>query len=850
MAKATVIALVLLMASVALTTVPVQAQIIRAAEQPVSGPLPAGVTPAVTIHTTASINIRPNPVGVGQPFLVNIWTTPAPAVNRMQYGYTVTITRPDGTKDTLKMDSQPHDGASWFEYVADQLGTWKLQFSFAGTYHPAGRYFDGYIVTANSTVIDPEQSFRQPNTYDSVYYEPSSTPEQTLTVQQELVSSWPPSPLPTDYWTRPVTAGFREWSAIMGDYPWTGHGGGANWPANTNTYASNYEFVPYSQAPNTAHVVWKRIGTLTGLIGAGFGQQSIGGSPGGVQTLPTPGSPTIVYAGRCYQTIAKPFNGVTQSVWECYDLRTGEVYWDLANITRVPTFIEYEGGTPVVLGGAAAQAMVTVSLGYIGGGVMTKYNPFTGAVNYNISIAPLTSGEYYVNDYALSVQNLGSSVPLAQRYRLINWTTKTNVARGISPTFAQRIESNITWPWSSLPSIVDYEAGVAVQVSSITISGAYAGISLSGASLKTGAWLWNATTTEPIYSGSCVVADHGKVAVLTGFGHWLAYDLYSGKLAWTGELMDYPWGSSGFGAYAAQSAYGLFFWEAYDGVYAYDWDTGKIAWHFHALAPYPYESYYQDGNDTVYPFDQDAIVADGKLYTYNIEHSAISPITRGWQVYCLNATTGERIWNVTTPGPAGPISDGYMAVGSVYDGYMYVFGKGKSKTTVEAPLTAITQGQSVVLTGTVLDQSPAQPDAACVSKESMTTYMEYLHIQKPIPSGVTVTGIPVSLDAVDPNGNTEHIATVTSDISGVFSCLWKPALVGKYTVTATFMGDDSYGSSFAETAVGVVEAPASPTPEQPPAPADYTMTIIVTGIAIIIAVAIAVAIAVMLLRKR
>ena len=73
------IVLVLLMASVTLMAnvpvQPVQAQL--AAEQQVTGPLPAGVTANYTRSTTAQLSFRPNPVGVGQIFLVNIWTTPA-----------------------------------------------------------------------------------------------------------------------------------------------------------------------------------------------------------------------------------------------------------------------------------------------------------------------------------------------------------------------------------------------------------------------------------------------------------------------------------------------------------------------------------------------------------------------------------------------------------------------------------------------------------------------------------------------------------------------------------------------------------------------------------------------------
>ena len=167
--------------------------------------------------------------------------------------------------------------------------------------------------------------------------------------------------------------------------------------------------------------------------------------------------------------------------------------------------------------------------------------------------------------------------------------------------------------------------------------------------------------------------------------------------------------------------------------------------------------------------------------------------------------------------------------------------------------TAVTLGDSVVITGTVLDQSPAQPGTACVSKESMTTQMEYLHMQQPIAGlwgNATITGVPVSIDAIDPNGNSVHIATVTSDgYSGTFSYTWTPTIAGDYTITATFMGDDSYGSSFATTYASLVEAPASSPPTATPITFDAinNTTFTIGVIAIIIAVAVA---TVLILRKR
>ncbi len=180
---------------------------------------------------------------------------------------------------------------------------------------------------------------------------------------------------------------------------------------------------------------------------------------------------------------------------------------------------------------------------------------------------------------------------------------------------------------------------------------------------------------------------------------------------------------------------------------------------------------------------------------------------------------------------------------------MYVFGKGQSETTLSAPQTAATAGQGIILTGTVLDQSPAQPGTACVSTSSMATWMQYLHMQQPLTGlwgNETITGVPVSLDAVDPNGNFVHIATVTTDgTTGTYGYTWTPTNAGDYKVMATFTGDDSYGSSWATNYASVSAPTATPAPTATATIASNLatttdlMTYMVVGIiAIIIAIAI------------
>ena len=125
------------------------------------------------------------------------------------------------------------------------------------------------------------------------------------------------------------------------------------------------------------------------------------------------------------------------------------------------------------------------------------------------------------------------------------------------------------------------------------------------------------------------------------------------------------------------------------------------------LSETPYNGYYS--------FHAATIVADGKLYTYSSEHTPSQPITRGWNFFCINATTGEEVWHFAGSGIdsrrfRGCAADGYLTVASSYDGMMYVFGKGLTSTTVTASPKVTGLGASVLIEGKILDQSVAQPN--------------------------------------------------------------------------------------------------------------------------------------------
>ena len=212
------------------------------------------------------------------------------------------------------------------------------------------------------------------------------------------------------------------------------------------------------------------------------------------------------------------------------------------------------------------------------------------------------------------------------------------------------------------------------------------------------------------------------------------------------------------------------------------------------------------------------------------------------------------MWKITGPMQPGAIADGYLTAADGYDGYMYVFGKGKSATKVTAPDVVMPLGNGVVIKGTVMDMSPGQPNTPCVSKDSMSTQMEYLHMQHPIDGynhDITMTGVPVTLTAIGEDGTYINIGTVTtSAYYGTFEKAWTPPAEGTYQIVASFAGDDSYGSSSAATAISVDPAAEPITIPEQPTPIDYTMTIVGAAIGIVIAVVITVAVAVMLLKKR
>jgi outer membrane protein assembly factor BamB len=742
---------------------------------------------AADIQTLAYISADPTTIGKNQTLVVQLWMTPS-IPSGPQFHYIVTFTRPDGTKDEVKIDSEPWGtAAAWFEYVPNQVGTWQYQFTFPGQNFPQQNLT---VYTGGSNQI-----------WAGGNYKPSQSPVLTFNVTEEMVPGYHEVALPTGYWERPIREENKEWGPIAGDWVQGGYDAGSS------------RFNPYSQAPGSPHILWNKQVEIGGIIGGSYGSLTYGG--GSTTVI---GRTNIIFYGH---TFYRDADGATH----CINIKTGEELWvnpTMQSLTGV--IFQQKRLQPLEF----QPFLVSIGTSYI------KYNPWTGTETYrlNNTLSGTLDG---------STQN-----PLVYSRsggRLICWnTTEAPLAPGTvfgfnatATTFKQLIKYNVTDP------------GFAISY----ISGRYGGTiandpSQSGCvDLETGTRLWNRTLpAEERETGAICAGDEKLFA--SGDGMKVrAYSMATGEKLWEAEA-DYPWGT--FWSYSGMSyAYGNVYASNYDGIYCFDGQTGAREWVYKTpssgfLSPYPGWAMWGG-----------AVIADGKVYQSTGEHSPSNPVPVGNRLYCMDAFTGQQIWNISdlsgaSTGDPKTIADGVLLHCDEYDLQMYAMGVGKSAITVSAPLTAPTLGQSIMITGSVTDQSPAQPGTPCVSANSMGAWMEYLHMQKPMPTNIE--GVKVSLDATDPNGNSIHIGDVTSDgLTGMYQKLWQPENPGEYTIYATFAGDASYGSSVASAPLGVVQAPATPapTPSQVNDSMDNSLVVVGTGIAVIIAVAVA---TLLILRKK
>jgi outer membrane protein assembly factor BamB len=350
-----------------------------------------------------------------------------------------------------------------------------------------------------------------------------------------------------------------------------------------------------------------------------------------------------------------------------------------------------------------------------------------------------------------------------------------------------------------------------------------------GYSTKNGRLIWNQTYTNLMQLGgfhAVRITDNVWYILDPGTMKTVAFDLYTGERLWTSQAKTNPWDIYNMGY---SGAYGKIYSIGMSGmIYTYDLKTGKTLWTWGPVNS-GLETFY--GNYSLYG---GFVIADNKIIVCDGEHGHGAYEWRGAKMHAVDATSGKTLWNILGWWQQPNIADGYIIAPNGYDGNIYCFGKGQTAITVSAPMTAVTNGSSVLIQGTVTDQSPGAVGTPCVSDQSMEGWMEYLYEQQPMPTNAT--GVPVLLQAMYPDGSVHDIATVTSDIMGHYEYMWTPPTTGTYKILATFAGSNSYFASSAETGLGVAAAPAPAYITTAAVAPDYTPMFAGIIVAVVIAI--------------
>jgi hypothetical protein len=752
------------------------------------------VKAATTMPTYSFVTALPNPVGVGQHALITAFLDRYPPAGPnyvppyyVLWDFTVTITDPSGNVQTQKLKSDAI-GAQHMDLVPDKVGTWTIKMHFEG------------VTVSNITTT----------------YLPSDSKAFSLIVQQEPSQSLPITPLPTGYWQRPIESENREWASIAGNWlniPMQIKGSGIEW--NTGGMRIN----PWSKAPDSPHIVWTKPMAIGGLVG---GPNDVGYYTG--DSYERKVYDKIIMNGVLYQNIplANTPTGTTTgsdsgSGFMAVDLRTGKELYRTQNGTiNFGDLIRYD---------SLNQHGV---IPFLWNTRLQVFDPFTGKWLYDF--ANVTSGSRVMDKngnlltYTLNYPQ--RTLILWNATKALLWevpsTGSTIPGQGWRPVLGRTYNWNSGIEWNvtiqSLaangvtggnPSIVTFGLDDDVIIARFqgatneTYPTGY--IVYIGYSMIDGHQMWVQTYTDPnqIETGQITTTGGffaGGPGVFMAFKqettNFHVYDDKTGKFLYATDPYTSAWGMyhMTMSENPGQVAYGKLYTISYDGkLHAYDFATGHLLWE--ALG-------FSSGTETPYgswPTVMMAI-ADGKVYVTNGEHSPNQPMYKGYELYCVDANTGELLWKVANYAQSPIIADGYLVTVNGYDMQEYCFGKGISAVTVSASPKVAASGTSVLIEGTVTDQSPGQtclgiPAAGtpAISDDSMGAWMEYLYMSKPQPTNAT--GVSVLLQAMKSDGNVIDIGRTTSDIMGHYEFAWNPDTADTYKILATFEGSKSYYSS-------------------------------------------------------
>ncbi len=808
--------------------------------------------------TYAISDAIPSTVGLGEEVLLKCGITEA--LQSQAYGWIgimITVTAPDGTTQELGPFTTDSTGSTYTLFTPNQAGRYNLTTHFPEQPMPVDTFaLERMATVAKGTIMLASE--------ESSYF----------TVTEEPSPQYPSHALPTEYWSRPIDPQLREWAVISG-----------NW-----LYRPDNSYVDFNNdAPETAHVLWANPLTTGGLAGGLFGDIPAASETGDAYEGKFPGS--VILNGILYYQRVDTRREQAQAIM-AVDLHTGEE-WMFKNNTAL-TF-----GQVFYFNSYNFDGVFTY-IWSVSGSTYTAYDPFTGNQQMQITNVPSgtrvfgPSGEFliYQINYQAGWVALWNSTDCGLQNAKIgtpDYGSWGNTAHGnADPTANDGLGPYLNgtnprcYSWN-----VTIPSGLSATGTKIYVEDRIVGLFVNQTKVRVWALdiegLRNAASTSKIFdewwNAPSEWLNGTNTLAYTGASNWVTdktygdgviavwdkelrthygFSVVNGKYLWaTGSeiyLDSYGWGSMEHTWYFA---YGKLFSVGVGGIlYAYDLSNGKTAWTYNLTDAYGEPV---TGNNWWGWID---LITDGKVYIGTLEHSAENPLPRGAPYVAVNASNGAEIWRVngmfreTRWGGNGVIGDSIIATMDTYDQRVYAIGKGPSAMTVDTPNHGVDVGSSLTIRGTVLDNSPGLQTTemkmrfpngvAAVSDASMSSWM--LHVWKQFEQPTNTTGVPVSINVIDANGNYRTIGTTTTDADGYYSFTWKPDIAGQYEVYAIFEGSGGYYGSHARSTFSVddVAQPSTTTAPQVSLP-PFEMYILAMGVAIIVAVAIA---TLLLLRKR
>ena len=822
---------------------------------------PVNAQVAPTQKTYAIADAIPNPTGAGQATLLKFGVSQALGSADLKWtGITITITKPDGTSETLGPFTTDSTGSSFTQYTPTEVGNYTITTNFPNnTVAPPG-----FMDFERGTYIAPGTVML------------ASTATMTLEVTDQPLQDYPGHALPTEYWSRPIDPQLREWYSISG-----------NWVTIPENAIALYN----DDAPTTAHTLWVKDLTTGGLTGGLWGDGQIPASSESGDAYEGKWSNSVILNGVLYYNVAPP-SGTYSSALDvtgikAVDLHTGEELW-----FKNDTSLSF--GQILYWNSYNVDGVYTYLVSDKGDGTWNFWDPFNGEWSFTFTNVPSgiatvrgPSGEILI--YQIDFQNhwmalwnstlCGLQTTTENSPDLGSWASNVH-QKTLDATNPKCYSWNVTIP-AGITAGTSFFAPFAkvynqdrimsiffnqtkVEVWALNLAG------LTKTSTSTSLlfnewwdapseWLTGSNTLH--YSGATNYVQDGVIAVWDKeLRTHYAFSVETGKYLWAtaseNYLDMYGWGNVEHTWYYA---YGKLYSVGVAGIlYAYDLKTGATVWTYQLTDAY---------NEPVTGenwWGWIDLITDDKIYLGTLEHSAEQPVPRGAPYICVNATDGTEIWRVngmyreTRWGGNGIIGDSIIATMDTYDQRIYAIGKGPSALTIAAPDVSVEFGKTVVIKGSVTDISPGTQTEAikmrfpngvpAVSDASQSGWMLYVYKQFECPTNAS--GIPLTVSVLDANGNYRVVGTTTSDLTGAYKFNWKPDISGDYTIYVTFAGSEAYYGSVAQDAFFVEEQPAATAGATPAPPASITEQYFLPSVAAIIIVIIVVGAMIILLQRK